>query len=89
MSDLLGALSTGLFFTFVGCCVASAALQVIAWSRHARPNTAVSFRGLRDPERFFDPTGAYQIRLARRLLTIGAAAYLSVGVLMLLGRAFR
>lgn len=88
MSSLLPALSAGLFVTFIACCVASAGLQVIAWSRHALPGAAVSFRGLKEPERYFDKVGVYQIRLARRLLTIGGVAYLSVGILMLLDRAF-
>lgn len=88
MNNLLPALSAGLFLTFVACCVASAGLQIIAWSRHTLPGSSVSFRGLSDPERYFDRVGVYQIRLARRLLTIGGLAYLSTGVLMLLGRAF-
>lgn len=88
MSRFVSALSAGLFLTFVACCVASTGLQMVAWSRHALPGASVSFRALREPERYFDPVGVDQIRLARRLLTIGGAAYLSVGVLILLGRTF-
>ncbi|MDQ3555204.1 MAG: hypothetical protein M3409_00285 [Gemmatimonadota bacterium] len=86
MSPLLSAVGDGLVLTFVACCVVSAALQIVAWSRHALPGVSVSLRSFQEPERFFDRIGVYQIRLARRLLTVGGVAYLSFGVLLLLGR---
>jgi hypothetical protein len=76
-------IANALVLAFIGCCIASAALQVIAWSRHANDGTPVSFRALWKPEGHFDAIGLHQIRLARRLLTIGGIAYLSYGVLLI------
>lgn len=84
MSDLLATFAFALLLTFVACCVASAALQIIAWTRHARPGVRVSFRGLSEPEGFFDKTGVHQVRLSRRLVTVGGVAYLTYGVMLLL-----
>jgi hypothetical protein len=83
MPLLLRVLGTALLLSFVLCCVVSGLLQVLAWSRHAREGVPVSLRALRHPEGFFDPVGLRQILLARRLLTVGAVAYLSYGVLVL------
>lgn len=75
--------------SFVLCCVVSGLLQVIAWSRHTREGVPVSLRALWRPEAYFDPIGQRQILLARRLLTVGAVAYLSYGVLLVLSSVFR
>ena len=74
---------TAMLLVCVSCCVASALLQIIAWGRHKRPETPVSLRALWKPEGYFDAVGLHQIRLARRLLMVGAAAYLLFGVLLL------
>lgn len=87
MQDFLALFGTGLVLTFVACCVASAALQIVAWTRHAREGAPVSIRALWKPEDHFDPVGIQQIRLARTLLTVGGVVYLSFGVLMLAGQA--
>ncbi len=87
MSPLASALGDGLLLTFVACCVASGGLQIVAWTRHALPGSGVSLRAFREPERFFDRVGVYQMRIARRLLTVGGVAYLSFGAVLLLGRA--
>ncbi len=74
---------TAMLLVCVSCCVASALLQIIAWGRHKRPETPVSLRALWKPEGYFDAVGLHQIRLARRLLMVGAAAYLLFGALLL------
>jgi hypothetical protein len=76
-------LSTALVFSFVICCVVSAALQIIAWSRHALEGVPVTLKALWKPEGYFDEIGLHQIRLARRLLTVGGVAYLTYGMLIL------
>jgi hypothetical protein len=85
MPVLLRILATALVFSFVLCCVVSGILQVLAWSRHARKGAPVSVRALWHPEGYFDAVGLRQILLARRLLTVGAVAYLSYGVLVVVG----
>lgn len=82
MSTTVELLAGALVFSFVLCCVASALLQVRAWSRHMREHANVSLRALWQPEGYFDPVGLRQILLARRLLTIGGAAYLTYGLLI-------
>jgi hypothetical protein len=79
---ILSLLATTLVFSFVICCLVSALLQVVAWTRHARDGVPVSLRALWRPEGYFDEIGLHQIRLARRLLTIGGVAYLSYGFLV-------
>lgn len=79
-------LMNALFFGFVVCCVASAALQIVAWTRHARPGASVSFRALRNPEPYLTETGRRLMQLALRLLNTGALAYLAFGVLNLVAR---
>lgn len=83
MSTPIAILSAALVFSFIICCVVSAALQIVAWSRHSLEGAPVSLRALWRPEGYFDEIGLHQIRLARLLLTIGGVAYLSYGVLML------
>jgi hypothetical protein len=82
VSAVLGVLSTALVLSFVMCCVLSGLLQVLAWSRHARQGAPVTLRALRHPEQYFDPVGLRQMLLARKLLTVGGAAYLSYGFLI-------
>ncbi len=76
-------LADALVLAFVACCLASAALQVVAWVRHARKGEVASFRALWKPEGHFDEIGVRQILLARRLLVVGGVAYLSYGFLLL------
>ncbi len=83
----LGLLANALAFSFVICCVASAALQILAWSRHAQEGERVTLRAFWRPEGHFDEIGLHQIQLARRLLTVGALAYLGYGFLLLIGSA--
>lgn len=86
-AGFLSVFAVGLVFTFIACCLASAALQIIAWTRHAREGARVSLGAMKHPEEHFDAVGVQQVRLARGLLTVGGVIYLSYGVLMLLGRA--
>lgn len=87
MQTLLQLLAGSLVAAFVLCCLVSGILQVLAWARHARRGAPVSLRALWRPEGYFDAVGLRQILLARRLLTIGAVAYLSYGLLVLVGNA--
>lgn len=84
MIDLLAG---ALVFAFIICCLVSAVLQVVAWSRHAREGVPVNLRALWRPEGYFDEVGLRQIRLARRLLMAGGFAYLTYGALLVLSRA--
>lgn len=83
MSTLLAILGSTLVFCFIICCIVSAALQILAWSRHSREGVPVSLRALWRPEGYFDEIGLRQILLARRLLTVGGWAYLTYGLLIL------
>ncbi len=83
---LLPLLTSALFFSFVLCCLVSAVLQILAWSRHAREDAPVSLRALWKPEGYFDEIGRRQIELARRLLTVGGMAYLLFGALLVVAR---
>jgi hypothetical protein len=74
-------ISTAMLYAFVMCCVLSALLQIIAWSRHAREGVPVSLRALWKPEGHFDEIGIRQIQLARRLLLVGGVAYVSFGAM--------
>mgnify|MGYP003575490678 FL=1 len=89
MSGFLSVFGVGLVLTFIACCVTSAMLQIVAWTRHAREGVPVSLRALWQPEEHFDEIGIRQITLARTLLTIGGVAYLSFGVLSLAARALQ
>lgn len=84
MTRFLETFGSLLFISFVACCVASFALQLLAWVRHVRPGAPVELRALWKPEGYFDGTGLFQMRLARSLLVVGAVAYLSYGLLILL-----
>jgi hypothetical protein len=70
-------------FSFVACCVASALLQVIAWTRHKKEGVAINPAAVWKPEGYFDAVGLFQMRLAKRALVIGAVLYLSWGVMMI------
>lgn len=88
MSTPVALLSTALLFSFIICCVVSAALQIMAWSRHAKEGVAVSVRALWKPEGYFDPIGLQQMRLARRLLAVGGWAYVTYGLVLVGASAF-
>lgn len=81
--ELLVLAGTAMLLVCLSCCVASALLQILAWGQHKRPETPVSLRALWRPEGHFDTIGMHQIRLARRLLAVGAVAYLLFGALLL------
>lgn len=81
MNAFLDTFSRLLPISFVGCCVASALLQVIAWTRHKREGVPINPGAVWKPEGYFDATGLYQMRLARAVLVVGAVLYLSYGVL--------
>ena len=87
MSRFLQLFASGLFLTFIACCMASAALQVIAWTRHAREGAHVHLGALWKPDGLFDDTGVHQMRIARWALIIGGVMYLSYGVLMVVAGA--
>jgi hypothetical protein len=82
MSKGLQVFALTLFLAFVGCCVASALLQIIASLRHSTGG-ARGFMAMWKPEGKFDDIGVFQMRLARRLLLVGVVAYLSYGLLMM------
>ena len=86
MPQLIAVLVTAMSFSFVICCVVSAALQIFAWSRHSRGGGAPSLKALWRPEGYFDEVGLRQIKLARLLLIVGIAAYLSAALLDVLSR---
>ncbi|MDQ3522222.1 MAG: hypothetical protein M3434_07800 [Gemmatimonadota bacterium] len=81
--ELMVLAGTAMLLVCLSCCVASALLQIIAWGQHKRPETPISLRALWKPEGYFDAIGMHQIRLARRLLKVGAVAYLLFGALLL------
>jgi hypothetical protein len=82
MSTAVEIIATALLFSFIMCCVVSAALQVMAWSRHSLEGVSVSVRALWRPEGYFDTIGLQQMRLARRLLALGGWAYLTYGLIL-------
>jgi hypothetical protein len=86
VSRFLGTFGVLLFFSFIACCVASAALQILAWTRHKREGVAVNPGALWKPDGLFDPIGLHQMRIARRALIIGAVMYLSYGLLMIVSQ---
>lgn len=83
MSTPVALLSTALLMSFVICCVVSAALQIVAWSRHAKEGVPVSVRALWRPQGHFDEIGMHQMLLARRLLAVGGWAYLTYGMVLI------
>jgi hypothetical protein len=89
MSGFLGTFARLLFFSFIACCVASALLQVIAWTKHKKEGAPVNPGALWRPDGFFDPIGIYQMRLAKRALIIGGVLYLSYVVLMIVASGLK
>jgi hypothetical protein len=87
--ELFAFLASTLLFAFVICCTVSAALQIIAWSRHAREGAPVSIRALWKPEGHFDEIGLRQIQTARRLLLVGGVAYLTFCALNVIATVLR
>jgi hypothetical protein len=83
VSTFLATFAQLLPFSFVACCVASALLQVIAWTRHKKAGAAVNLGAVWKPEGSFDAIGLYQMRLAKRALVIGGVLYLSYIVLLI------
>ena len=69
--------AAALLLSFFGCCVASAVLQMVAWGKHLRPGQGPTLRGIWDPDGYLDAIGVRQMNLARRLLIVGALAYVS------------
>ena len=86
MSKFLATFGILLFVSFIACCVGSALLQVLAWTRHKREGVSVNPGALWKPEGFFDDVGLYQMRLAKRALVIGGVMYLSYGLLMVVAQ---
>jgi len=86
VSRFLATFGTLLFFSFIACCVASAALQIRAWTRHKVDGAPVNPGALWKPEGFFDDIGLHQMRIAKRALLIGGVMYLSYGLLMLVAQ---
>lgn len=76
-------------FSFVACCVASALLQMIAWTRHKKEGVPINPGAVWKPEGSFDSIGLFQMRLAKRALIIGGVLYLSYGVLMVVAGGMR
>ena len=70
-------------FSFVACCVASALLQLVAWTRHKKEGVPINPGAVWKPEGSFDDIGLFQMRLAKRVLIIGIVLWLSYGVLMI------
>jgi hypothetical protein len=83
---LFDTVAAGLLYAFIMCCVVSAALQIVAWSRHGREGAPVSVRALWKPEGYFDEIGLRQIRIARTLLNTGIVAYLLFGLVNIVAR---
>jgi hypothetical protein len=75
--------------SFVALCVASALLQVIAWTRHKKEGVPINPGAVWKPEGSFDAVGLFQMRLAKRALIIGAVLYLSYGVLVVVTSGLR
>ena len=82
MPKALQVFAMTLMLSFMGCCVASALLQLIAHTRHSRGGPG-GLGAMWKPEGKFDDVGVFQMRLARRLLMVGAVAYLSYGLVMM------
>lgn len=79
----LSILGNALVFSFMMCCLVSALLQIVAWTRHSLEGVPITVKALWAPERYFDDVGLRQIRLARRMLKIGGVAYLAYGALII------
>jgi hypothetical protein len=84
MSTIARVVLASLLLGFFGCCVASAALQLLAW-RHVRADKGPTVRGVWKPENYFDAVGLRQMRLARALLIVGGVLFVSY---LIVGRVF-
>jgi hypothetical protein len=82
----IGAIAGLLVLVSLGAATGSTLLQLIAWTRHARPGVGVNPMAVWKPQGYFDGVGLRQMLIARRLLLLGVAGYLSVGVLFLVSR---
>jgi hypothetical protein len=80
MSTLVKVIAVALLLGFFACCVASAALQFVAW-RHVRPDRGPTVRGVWKPDDYFDEVGLRQMKLARWLLITGGVMFLSYVIL--------
>ncbi len=78
----LEVIGNALVSCFIICCLVSAVLQVLAWTRHALPGHSANLRAIWKPEQFFDEIGIRQMQLARKLLMLGTFAYLAFGGLL-------
>lgn len=84
MSTIARVILASLLLGFFACCVASAALQFLAW-RHVRADRGPTVRGVWKPDDYFDPIGLRQMRLARAMLIIGGVLFISY---FIMGRVF-
>jgi len=82
MEKALQVFGLALVIGFGSCCVASALLQLVAWTRHRRAEAPIRLGAIWKPDGHFDEMGMRQMQLARRLLLVGAVMYLSYGILM-------
>lgn len=80
MSTIARVVLASMLLGFFACCVASAALQLLAW-RHVRADKGPTVRGVWKPENYFDEVGLRQMRLARALLIVGGVLFLSYVIL--------
>jgi hypothetical protein len=87
--NAIGVVAGMLVVASLAAATASTLLQLIAWTRHAREGVAVNPLAVWKPRDYFDGVGLRQMLLARRLLLVGAAGYLSVGVLFVVARVLR
>jgi hypothetical protein len=87
VSRFLATFGVLLMVSFIGCCVASAGLQLVAWTRHKRPEVPIHPGAVWKPEGFFDEVGLFQMKLARRALLIGGVMFASHLILTLAGTA--
>ena len=79
----LSILGNALVLCFMVCCLVSALLQLLAWTRHSLEGVPINVKALWAPEGYFDDVGLRQIRLARTLLKVGGMAYLAYGGLII------
>lgn len=82
MGSAIDVIGYALLLSFILSCIFSGVMQVIAWSRHAKPGVVPSLRALWRPDGYLDEIGVRQIRIARSLLIVGVVAYLSYGLLV-------
>jgi hypothetical protein len=87
--SVVGAAAAVMMLASLGAATGSTLLQLIAWTRHAREGVSVSPMAVWRPAGHFDEVGLRQMLLARRLLVMGLAGYLSVGVLFVASRVLR